>query len=112
MFTDIEIHKAAKLYVPQCRRSALAGARSLLYKGLDSMRDCSWELVVIEVRRLKTTRSAISQRQRMPRFAWSTDRSFPACDRERTAKLFGLRRSCRGRGQRLRPHLYCGWPGR
>src|ERR1700676_3713400 len=28
MFTDIEIHSAAKLYVPQCRRSALAGAKS------------------------------------------------------------------------------------
>ncbi len=39
MFTDIEIHRAAKLYVPQCRRSAVAGARSSLYRGLDSMRE-------------------------------------------------------------------------
>src|ERR1700722_3218473 len=43
MFTDIEIHRAAKLYVPQCRRSAVAGARSSLYRGLDSMRERSWE---------------------------------------------------------------------
>src|SRR5438552_13079682 len=39
MFTDIEIHRAAKLYVPQCRRSGLAGARSSLYKGLDSIQE-------------------------------------------------------------------------
>src|SRR5437868_13774084 len=41
ILTDIDTHSAAKLYVPQVRRSGMAGARSWLYSGLDSI----WELV-------------------------------------------------------------------
>jgi hypothetical protein len=34
MLTDIEIHRAAKLYVPHVRRVLSLGARSWLYRGL------------------------------------------------------------------------------
>ena len=72
MFTDIEIHRAAKLYVPQCRRSAVAGARSSLYRGLDSIRELRLEgsEVVMRVSVPRCDVSLFSPPPQTFRFAW------------------------------------------
>src|SRR5581483_5448928 len=102
MLTDIETHSAAKLYVPQVRRLMSLGARSGLYRGLDSI--CAevdgWGALMI------------SRRPWLVRSVRLEAHTTPAAGHGKIATLCVPRQSCRDRGRppllRLCPCL----PGR